>query len=254
MLITVDVGNTQTHIGAFDGSELVADWRFTTEVEASYDELALVISPLVEAAEVSLAEISGSIVASVVPELAPAYSEMFKRHGAGRRLEVGPELKLGLAILVENPRGVGADRLVNAIGAFDRFAGPCVAVDFGTSTNFDVVSGEGAYLGGAIGPGLEVSIEALNQRTAKLPRIDLAEPSAAIGRNTEAAMHSGFIYGFAGLVDGIARRVEAEIGADAAFVATGGLAGAIAPHCETIDEIDPLLTLRGLRLIWERNQ
>ncbi len=254
MLIAVDVGNTQTHIGAYDGAELVADWRFATDVEATYDELALVISGLLGTNEQSLADADGSILATVVPELGPAYAEMFERHAGRACLDVGPNIKTGMPIRVENPHELGADRLVNAVAAFDRVGGPCVAVDFGTSTNFDVVSGEGEYLGGAIGPGLEVSIEALSERTAKLPRIDLAEPPAAIGRNTQAAMHSGFIYGFAGLVDGIARRLEQELGEGATFIATGGLAGAVAPHCETIDEVDQLLTLTGLRLVWELNQ
>ena len=254
MLIAVDVGNTQTHLGAFEGRELLADWRFATEVETTYDELALITSGLLEMKELSLAGVEGSIVASVVPELGPAYVEMFERHAGRAAVAVGPEVKTGMPIRVENPHELGADRIVNAVGAFDRVKGPCVAVDFGTSTNFDVVSGDGEHLGGAIGPGLEVSIEALGQRTAKLPRIDLAEPAAAIGRNTEAAMHSGFIYGFAGLVDGIARRLDAELEGDATFIATGGLAQAVAPHCETIDEIDQLLTLTGLRLVWELNK
>ena len=166
MLIAVDVGNTQTHIGAYDGSELVAQWRFATEAEATYDELALIISGLPQMDEVGLDRIDGSITASVVPELELAYAEMFSRHGAGRCLGVGPHLKIGMPIRVENPAELGADRLANAVAAFNRLGGPCVAVDFGTSTNFDVVSGAGEYLGGAIGPGLEVSIDALSQRTA----------------------------------------------------------------------------------------
>jgi type III pantothenate kinase len=254
VLIAVDVGNTQTHIGAYEGSELVAESRFATEADATYDELALLISGLPQMDEIRLDQIEGSITATVVPELGPAYAEMFRRHGAGRCLEVGPGLETGMPIRVENRDQLGADRLANAVGAFDRVSGPCVAVDFGTSTNFDAVSAEGEYLGGAIGPGLEVSIEALIRRTAKLPQIELAEPGAAIGRNTQAAMESGFVYGFAGLVDGLARRLDAELEGDATFIATGGLAPVVTPYCETIDEVDQLLTLTGLRLLWELNK
>jgi type III pantothenate kinase len=170
-----------------------------------------------------------------------------------RFLKVGPSLKTGMPILVENPHELGADRLVNAVAAHDRVKGACVTTDFGTSTNFDVVSGAGEYLGGVIGPGVEISLEALTARTAKLPRIDVSSPPGAIGKNTVAAIQSGFAYGFAGLVDGINRRLADELGERATFLATGGLAATIAPHCETIDEVDPLLTLRGLRLINELN-
>jgi type III pantothenate kinase len=166
---------------------------------------------------------------------------------------VGPTLKTGMPILVDNPHELGADRLVNAIAAHDRVKGACVAVDFGTSTNFDVVSGAGEYLGGVIGPGVEVSLEALTARTAMLPRVDISSPQGAIGKHTQAAIQSGFAYGFAGLVDGINRRIADELGESATFIATGGLAATIAPHSETIQEVDPLLTLRGLRLIHERN-
>ncbi len=254
VLLVVDVGNSQTHLGAYEGSSLVAHRRFATAAEATSDELALIVSGLLRMDELSLAAADGSIIATVVPELGPAYSEMFERHAARPCMQVGPTIKTGMPIRVESPRELGADRLANAVAAFDRVRGSCVVVDFGTSTNFDAVSAEGEYLGGAIGPGLEVSIDALAERTAQLPRIDLVEPPAAIGRNTQSAMRSGFIYGFAGLVDGIARRIGSEIGGQTTFIATGGLAGAIAPHCETIDELDRLLTLTGLRLIWELNQ
>jgi type III pantothenate kinase len=158
-----------------------------------------------------------------------------------------------MPILVDNPHELGADRLVNAVAAYDRAGGACVAVDFGTSTNFDVVSAAGEYLGGVIGPGVEISMEALTERTAKLPRIDLSKPGRAVGKNTQEAMEAGFVHGFAGLVDGIARRVADELGGDAMFIATGGLAAAIVPFCDSIDEVDDLLTLTGLRLIYDRN-
>jgi type III pantothenate kinase len=171
----------------------------------------------------------------------------------GLAVLVGPTLKTGMPILVDNPHELGADRLVNAVSAYAKVKGACVAVDFGTSTNFDVVSGAGEYLGGVIGPGVEISLEALTAKAAKLPRIDISAPGEPIGKHTQAAIQSGFAYGFAGLVDGINRRVAEALGEQPTVLATGGLAHTIAPHCETIDEVDELLTLRGLQLIYERN-
>jgi type III pantothenate kinase len=203
---------------------------------------------------IELGRVDGAIVSSVVPQLAPEYSAMCERHMERECLIVGPSVKTGMPILVDNPHELGADRLVNAVAAYDHVGGACVAVDFGTSTNFDVVSGVGEYLGGVIGPGVEISMEALTERTAKLPRIDLEKPERAIGTNTQACIESGVVYGFAGLVDGISRRVGDELSDEARFIATGGLANAIVPFCETIDEVDELLTLTGLRLIYDRNQ
>jgi type III pantothenate kinase len=179
---------------------------------------------------------------------------MSQRHLGGEWLMVGPSVRTGMPIQVDNPHELGADRLVNAVAAYDRVGGACVAVDFGTSTNFDVVSAAGEYLGGVIGPGVEISMEALTERTAKLPRIDLSEPGRAIGKNTQEAIQAGVVHGFAGLVDGIAGRVAAELGDSARVIATGGLAPAIVPFCATIDEVDDLLTLTGLRLIYDRNR
>jgi type III pantothenate kinase len=178
---------------------------------------------------------------------------MCRRHMGAECLIVGPNLKTGMAIKIDNPRELGTDRLVNAVAAYDRVGGACVTVDFGTSSNFDVVSEGGDYLGGVIAPGVEISTEALTERTAKLPRIDLSKPQQVIGRNTQAAIHSGVVYGFAGLIDGLSRRIAEELKDDPTFVATGGLAAVIAPFCETIDAVDDLLTLTGLRLIHERN-
>lgn len=254
MLLAVDVGNTQTHVGTFDGERLVEHWRFVTEGEATADQLAVTVSGLLGMRGIELSAIEGSIVSTVVPSLGPEYERMCERYLGRGCLAVGPGVRTGMPVLVDNPPELGADRLVNAVAAYERFGGPCVAVDFGTSTNFDAVSEAGEYLGGVIGPGLEVSIEALVERTAKLPGIEVAEPPAAIGKNTQACMQSGFVYGFAGLVDGIARRLQDELGSGATFVATGGLARAIVPFCETIDEVDDLLTLTGLRLIYERNR
>ncbi|MGE5747748.1 MAG: type III pantothenate kinase [Solirubrobacterales bacterium] len=253
MLLAVDVGNTQTHLGAFNGKELVRDWRLTTVPSATADELAGTISYLLTLEELGFGSLDGAIVSTVVPQLGPEYEQLSRRHLGKPCLIVGPSLKTGMPILVDNPHELGADRLVNAVAAHAKVNGACVAVDFGTSTNFDVVSGAGEYLGGVIGPGVEISMEALTSRTAKLPRIDLSAPEGPIGKHTQAAIQAGFAYGFAGLVDGIDRRLAEALGEPVTFIATGGLAQTIAPHCETIDEVDPLLTLRGLRLIYERN-
>jgi type III pantothenate kinase len=253
MLLAVDVGNTQTHLGAFDGEDLRHDWRLATERHATADMLASRIATLLDLEGISFESLDGAIVSSVVPQLGPEYERLCSTRIGPDCLMVGPNLKTGMPILVDSPHELGADRLVNAVAAYETVGGACVAVDFGTSTNFDVVSGSGEYLGGVIGPGIEISMEALTARTAKLPRIDLSEPEAAIGKNTVACIQAGFAFGFAGLVDGIDRRLADELGEEPRFLATGGLAQTIAPLCETIDQVEPLLTLRGLRLIWERN-
>jgi type III pantothenate kinase len=253
MLLAVDVGNTQTHIGAFDGAELAHDWRLATEPRATADELLASLATLLRVAGLRLEALDGTIVSTVVPQLRPEYERLFESHLGLSCLIVGPNVKTGMPIRVENPHELGTDRLVNAVAAHHRVKGSCVSVDFGTSTNFDVVSADGEYLGGVIGPGAEVSLEALTSRTAKLPQIDISRPDAAIGRSTVTAIQSGFALGFAGLVDGINRRIAEELDAPPRFLATGGLAETIAPLCETIDEVDPLLTLRGLQLIHELN-
>jgi len=253
MLLAIDVGNTQTHIGAFDGQELRGDWRLGTVPSATADELAATISHLLALDDLGFGSLDGAIVSTVVPQLGPEYEALTERHMGKPCMLVGPSLKTGMPILVDNPHELGADRLVNAVAAHAKVGGACVAVDFGTSTNFDVVSGSGEYIGGVIGPGVEISMQALTSRTAMLPRIDLSAPEAVIGKHTQTAIQSGFAYGFAGLVDGINRRIGDELGEQPTFIATGGLAQTIAPLCETIDEVDPLLTLSGLQLIWERN-
>ncbi len=258
MLLAVDIGNTQTHIGCFEGETLRESWRLATEAHATSDELGVKLLAFLGATGVDPDSIDGTIISTVVPQLGPAWEQMSERYLAERPLLVGTELRSGMPIRIDNPKELGSDRLVNAIAAYELFGGGCVAVDFGTSINFDAVSADGEYLGGAIAPGLEVSMQALVGRTAKLPRIDLASPGRAIGRGTVEAIKSGFVYGFAGLIDGIARRIEreltAELGGEVRFVATGGQAGVIAPYCESIDTVDELLTLTGLRLIWERNR
>ncbi len=254
MLLAVDVGNTQTHLGAFRDGELVEHWRFQTRAGMTADELADRIGGLLVLRDFSLADIDASIVSSVVPPLTHEYGQIAERYLEGPFLSVGPGIKTGMPIMIDNPYEVGADRLVNSIAAYERFGGACVVVDFGTGINFDAVSAAGEYLGGAIAPGIEISLTALAERAARLPRIDLAKPEASIGKSTRAAIQSGVVYGFAGLVDGVAARICEELGGeDVSVLATGGFAPMIAPFCETIDEVDDLLTLTGLRLIYERN-
>jgi type III pantothenate kinase len=257
VLLAVDVGNTQTHFGAFDGGSLLEHWRVATEAEETGDELATRLAALLALRGIGFESISGAIVSSVVPQLTPGYAEMSARYLDSRCLVVGPGVRTGMPIRLENPRELGADRLVNAVAAYDRFGGACAVVDFGTAVTFDAVSADGEYLGGVIGPGVAISMEALAARAAKLPPIELTEPPPpvqVIGRSTQASLRSGIVYGFAGAVDAIARRVRRELGTETSFVATGGHAHAIVPYCEMIDEIDDLLTLTGLRLIWEMNE
>jgi type III pantothenate kinase len=252
MLLAVDIGNTQTHLGAFAGEELVEHWRFQTRSGATGDELAERIDGLFSLSEMSFTEVDSVCVSSVVPPLGGEFERLCARYLEAECLTIGPGVKTGMPIRIENPIEVGADRLVNAIAAYDRFGAACVSVDFGTGINIDAVSADGEYLGGAIGPGLAPSLTALIDRAARISRIELEEPQEAIGRSTRAAINSGFIFGFAGLIDGIVRRIEAEL-PNPRLLATGGYASAVVPFTETIDEVDDLLTLTGLRLIHERN-
>jgi type III pantothenate kinase len=254
VLLVVDVGNTQTHFGTFADGELIEHWRFATVRTSTADELGAALRNLVELRGVGLADLTASIVSSTVPQLEPEWLEMARRYLSHEMLVVGPGIRTGLSIRYDNPREIGADRLVNAVAIRDRFGGPAVCVDFGTAVNFDVISAAGEYLGGVLAPGVEVSLEALTERGAKLPKIDLAAPRGVIGKSTVEAIRSGVIFGYAALVDGIVGRILAEIGEEADVIATGGLAGHIVPYCERIDETDDLLTLTGLRLLHERNR
>ena len=254
MLLALDVGNTQTHIGLFDGEELVESFRLATDRDATADKLASELASLLALREHSLREVEAAIASSVVPTLGHEYELLSERYFGGALRVVGPGLKTGMPIRIDNPHEVGADRVVNAVAAYDRFGGACISVDFGTTINYDVVSSAGEYLGGVIAPGVEISLEALSQRAERLFKIDLVEPQQTIGKNTQDAVLAGVVYGFAGQVDAIVGRIREELGEEAVAVATGGLAGPIVPHCEEIDEVDDLLTLTGLRLIFERNR
>lgn len=253
MLLVVDVGNTQTHFGTFRGEELVEHWRFATVRESTADQLGAALRNLLELRGVGLADLTSSIVSSTVPQLEPEWLSMAQRYLGHRMLAVGPGLKTGMPIRIDNPRELGADRLVNAVAAHARLGGPCISVDFGTAVNYDVVSEDGDYLGGVIAPGVEISLDALTSRGAKLPRIDLVPPRSVIGKGTVDAIRAGIIFGFAAQVDGIVTRIREELGTDAPTIATGGLAATVVPSTETIDEVDDLLTLTGLRLLHERS-
>jgi type III pantothenate kinase len=248
-LLAVDVGNTQTAVGLYDDGDLTRHWRLATEPQRTGDELGILFRGLVE-----LDSIEGLCLASTVPALVRAYEELAGA-AAVPLLVLGPGVRTGMPVRYDNPHEVGPDRIANAVAARERYGAPCIVVDFGTSTNFDVVSAEGEYVGGVLAPGIEVSMEALFERAARLVNVDFAAPDTAIGKTTESALRSGLVYGFAGQVDGIVERVRTELGdGTAPVVATGGLAELIAPHAKTIGRVDPFLTLDGLKLVWERNE
>src|SRR5947208_4286482 len=249
MLLAVDVGNTQTVFGLFDGAELAAHWRIATERHRSGDELGAQYKGFLD-----LGRVDGISLASTVPQLSRSYQEFARRYTDAEPLELGPGVKTGIVVRYDDPREVGPDRVANAVAATERYGAPCIVVDFGTSTNFDVVSAAGEYVGGVLAPGIEISMDALFERAARLRKVDFVGPETVIGKTTVASLQSGLVYGFAGQVDGIVEHIRGELGAEAQTVATGGLADLIAPHARTIDRVDPLLTLEGLRLVWERNR
>jgi len=243
MLLVVDVGNTQTHFGAFQGEQLLEHWRFATVRQSTADQLGAALRNLLGLRGYGFEDIDASIVSSTVPQLEPEWTAMASRYLSQEMHAVGPGTRTGMAIRYDNPREIGADRLVNAVAIRERFGGLAVCVDFGTATTFD----------GALMTGIEISLEALSERGARLPKVDLAPPRSVIGKNTIDAIRSGVVYGYAGAIDAILRRLYDELGERTAVIATGGLAHLVVPFTEEIEEIDDLLTLTGLRLLHERN-
>jgi type III pantothenate kinase len=254
VLLAVDVGNSNTVVGVFDGRDLVHHWRLSTDVERTSDELALQLAGMLGFVGLDLGEdLDGVAFGSVVPTVTEVFRELCDRYFPFAPVIVEPGVRTGIAIRHDHPRDIGADRIVNAVAAHELFGGPAIVVDFGTATSFDAVSADGAFVGGAIAPGVHTSTDALVHRAARLPTVETIAPATAIGRSTVTALQSGIVHGFAGQVDRIVERIAEELGGRVTTVATGGSAPAILEACRTVDHHDPWLTLKGLRFIWERN-
>jgi type III pantothenate kinase len=253
-LLAVDVGNTNIVIGAFEKEELRHQWRLSTRAEDSGDELGVTVRGLFDSASLSSADIHAAVISCVVPRLERALQEMCTEYLHLEPLMVSPGIRTGVQIRYDNPKEVGADRVVNGLAAFRKYGGPAIVIDFGTSTNFDAIGPNGDFIGGAIAPGINISMDALFSRAAKLTRVDLQAPRSVIGKNTVESIQSGFLYGFVGQVEGIVERMRAELGEGCKVIATGGLAPLISAHAKGIDAVDERLTLDGLRFIFELNQ
>jgi type III pantothenate kinase len=258
MLLAIDVGNTNIVLGVFDGDRLIESWRLATMRERTSDEIGIWVAQLFEHRAVDANKVTGIVMGSVVPPLTSTFMKMAQRYFGMKPLNVDSSVDTGMPILYKNPSEVGADRILNGVAAYrlyghDRHA-PMIVVDFGTATTFDVISMKGEYLGGVITPGLQISADALFQRAARLPRVDVRKPCEVIGKTTVSAIESGLYYGYVGLVDGVVRRIQAELGQTAVCIATGGLASVIAPEVALIEVVNPDLTLHGLRMVWERNR
>lgn len=259
MLIAIDVGNTQIGVGIFSDKEAVGEgellhhWRVATHPLYTADEFALQLSQLLALEGLHLGDVTGASVACVVPPLQVALREMAERRLRGPTLFVGPGVRTGMPVLVDNPREVGADRIADAVAAFERYGGPTIVVDFGTATNFEVVSEKGEYIGGLLFPGLEVSLNALSERAAMLPRVDISRPRSVLGKNTVEQLQAGIFFGFGALVEGVCAKLKSEVGGRATVVATGGLAPTVLRASQVIDHHEPWLTLYGLRTIYQRN-
>jgi len=254
MLLVMDVGNTNTVLGVFDGEELVHDWRIRTVVDHTVDEYGMLIYNLYKTSRISSRAIKDIIISCVVPPMLNILEPLCEKYFNIKPLIVGPGVKTGMPIYYDNPKEVGADRIVNAVAAFEKYGKELIIVDFGTATTFDYVTGKGEYMGGCISPGIMISSEALFERAAKLPRVELSRPKSIIAKDTISSMQAGIMFGYAGLVDGIVDRIKAEVKSKPRVIATGGLAKIIAPETRTIDVVDEMLTLDGLRLIHGRNR
>jgi len=254
MLLVIDVGNTHTVLGVYDGESLLHHWRVWTDREKTSDEYGILVRNLYDASHLSSQEITSIILSSVVPPLTPTIVDLCVHYFGIRPLVVGPGVRTGISIKMDNPKEVGADRIVNAVAAYARYRKACIVLDFGTATTFDYISAKGDYMGGIIAPGVGISAEALFRQASKLPRVEIAKPPSVIGKNTVSAMQSGLFYGYLGLVEGIIARIRREVRSDPVVVATGGLAPVLARESSEIHEIDEHLTLEGLRIIYERNR
>lgn len=254
MLLAIDVGNTQTHLGVFDGEQLTAQWRTRTEPNRTADELELTLRQLLGNAGLDpAADIDGAAISSVVPALSSALRELVARHFDFAPVIVEPGTRTGMPILIENPGELGADRICNSVAAYATGGGPLVVVDFGTATTFDAVSARGEYLGGAIAPGVQISADALSFAAARIPRVELVDPRSVVGRTTVESLRSGVVLGAAAMVEGMIRRMQQTLGSPARVVATGGLCSLVLPHCDVQVQIEPALTLTGLRILYGRN-